>query len=164
MSAEGRGRTVVCTRDIGSGPRLLMAAVFCWLLALPAAAHPAHPYGTAAFPAVGAGEGSTDRSNSRETQEAREEERVIAAYHAALVSSYCCCGQSGGTTGSGCCTGMACAPGSCGHASGALLMSLAVHIETAAKRAGSCLLGQHLAGFVPGPDDRPPRVSVARRR
>lgn len=144
----------MCTRVIGSGLRLLVAALLCWLLTLPAAAHFGHGRDMSALIKIATFDVLVDRASSRDASQGA---RVIAAPAPALVSS-CCCGQSGCCVGSGLGSGMACGPGSCGHGSGALDWSHPVRIEPSAMGAGICLFDQLLAGVAPGPDDRPPRL------
>jgi hypothetical protein len=145
----------VCTRVIGSGLRLLIAAAFCSLLALPAAAHPGHGHDRSALIAVVALDALVDRASAGDVGQG---EQVTAAPAPALDSSSCCCGQSGCSAGSGCGSGMASGSGSCGQCSGALVLSYALCVAPLAKGAVACLSDQLLAGDAPGPGDRPPRV------
>ncbi len=123
----------MCTRVIGSGLRLLIAAVLSLLLAFPPAAHPGHGHDTTALMAVAAVDTLVDRTSSGNVDKGVQ---VIAVPAPALVSSSCCCGQSGCCANSSYGLGMTCGSGSCGHSGSALVVSQATHGAT--KRA-ACL-------------------------
>ena len=143
------------TGVIISGLRLLIAAVLCSLLALPAAAHSGHGHDASALTA--ALDALVDRANARDVGSGAQ---VIAASASALHSSSCCCccGQSGYCEFSGCGSGLACESGSCSHVNGALALLSAARVAPSAKGEVACLSDQLLAGDAPGPDDRPPRL------
>ena len=141
---------------ITTGFRLLIAAVFCLLLAFPAAAHPGHDHGASPLIAVAALDALIDQPSSCEPGKGQQ---VIAApaWTSLTSTCCCCCGQSGCCTGSACKGAMACGSGSCGHG-GALVLLPAARGTPPAKSVGAAPSDQLLAGNTLGPADRPPRA------
>jgi hypothetical protein len=137
----------VWTRVIVSGVRLLIAAVLCSLLTMPAAAHPRHDNDASALISVAAPDTLADQATADDVGRG---ERVIAA------PALGCCGPSDCSTGCAC--GMASGSGTCGHAGGALAFSYAVRIPPSASSAHNSRSEQLLAGEDLCPGDRPPTV------
>jgi hypothetical protein len=144
----------VCARVIWSGVGLLIAAVLHSLFIFPAAAHSGHGHDAAVSIIATAPDGLVDRESAGDVA---QDDHLIVAYAAASLSSPCWCGRTGSSMGCGCGCGMACGSGSCGHASGVLTSWRAVDVELPAKGVG-CLSSRLLAGYAPGPDERPPRT------
>lgn len=147
------GYSDVCTPVIGLGLRLLIAAMLCSLLALPAAAHPGHVHDTTVHIVVAAPDTLVKRASSGDVDRGAQ---VVASAPPTLVFS-CCSTQGGCCAGSGCCSGMACGSGSCCHGGSALVLSHAVRVARPAKVAPASRSDRSLAGYAAGPDDRPPR-------
>lgn len=151
-----RGHLNVRIRVRGFGLQMLIAAMFCTWLAVPATAHPGHVHDTPApVAATAALDALIVQARFDEFGEAGQ---VTAVTAPPLVSSCCCCGQNGCCTGSGCNAGMACGSGSCGHGGSALVLSHSGHVALLAKQASAAYSDQILPGKPLGPDDRPPRV------
>ena len=149
-----RGRLDVRIRVIGFGLQILIAAMFCALLTVPATAHPGHVHDTSARVAATALDALIVQASSGDFD---QEEQVIAVAAHPLASSCCCCGQNGCCTGSGCNSGTACSSASCGHGGNALVLSHAVRVDPPAEGAAAAHSDQLVAGKTLGPEDRPPR-------
>lgn len=141
-------------RVIGFGLQMLIAAMFCALLAVPATAHPGHVHDTQARVAAASLDALIAQASWGDFD--RNEQVISVAAHP-LVSSCCCCGQNSCCNGSGCNAGMICGSGSCGHGGNAFILSHAAHVAPLAKKASAAQSDQIPAGKTLGPDDRPPR-------
>ena len=141
-------------RVIVSGVRLLIAAVLCSLLTVPAAAHSQHGNAASVFLAVAA---SDTLANQATSADGGRRELAIAA-PATFDACSCCWGPSNCSTGCGCAYGTACGSGACCHASGALAYSSNVSVTPSLGVAENSRSDQFLAGEDLCPGDRPPAV------
>lgn len=142
-------------RFIGFGLQMLIAAMFCALLAVPATAHPGHVHDTPASVAAAALDALIVQASSGDFD---QHEQVITVAAHPLVTSCCCCGQGGCCTDAGCSSSMVCSSGLCGYGSNALVLSDAVGVVPPAEGAAAALSDRLVAGYTLGPEDRPPRV------